>query len=112
MLLSGVFQGIVGLIALLNKEFYVITPDQLAVFNFTAWGWIHIVLAALLISAGVSVMNGGIWGRIIGVFLVGLSLIANFVFVGAYPFWSIIVMLVDALVLYALLVHGGEAKEV
>lgn len=112
MLLSGLFQGVVGLIALLNKEFYVITPDQLAVFNFVAWGWIHVALAVLLISAGVSVINGGVWGRVIGIFLVGLSLVANFVFIGAYPFWSIIVMLVDVLVLYALLVHGDEAREV
>lgn len=112
MVLTGAFQAVVGLMALLKSNFYVITPERLAVFNFTTWGWIHLAIAAVVLSAGISVLNGGIWGRVVGVFLAGLGLLANFVYLEVYPFWAITLMVVNALVLYALLVHGDEVRNV
>lgn len=111
MVLAGVFQAIVGFMALLQNQVFVVTPERLVLLNYTAWGWVHLALGAIVLTAGVSVLNGGTWGRVVGTFLTALSLIANFVFIAAYPFWSITLMVVDVLVLYALLVHGGEARE-
>lgn len=111
MLISGVFQGIMGLVALLNDKVYLVTADKLAVLDYTQWGWVHLALGLVLLSAGMSLLHGGTWGRIAGVILASLSLVVNFLFVSAYPIWSVALMVVDALVLYALLVHGAEAKE-
>jgi hypothetical protein len=44
------------------------------------------------------------------VILAGLSAIANLLFIEAYPFWSVIVITVDVLVIWALTVHGRELK--
>ena len=40
----GVFNVIDGLVALLRSDYYVVTSQDLLVFNFTAWGWIWLIL--------------------------------------------------------------------
>ncbi len=49
-------------------------------------------------------------GRVIAIFLAALGVVANFVFLPAYPIWSIILITIYTLVIYALTVHGDEAK--
>jgi hypothetical protein len=104
------FQAFLGIVALASPTFFVVTTDNLAVFNFTAWGWVHLVMAVILLTAGFSLFHGGIWGRVVGVVLTALALIANLVFLPAYPIWCVAAIVIDLLVLYALVVHGNEAR--
>ncbi|HEX7632778.1 MAG TPA: hypothetical protein VF401_00465 [Candidatus Saccharimonadales bacterium] len=110
MLVRSVFQGFFGIVALSKNTFYLVTQQQLAVFDFSAWGWIHIILAIILLTGGFSLFSGGLWGRIVATFGTALSLVANLIFLPAYPVWSIAAIIIDILVLYALLVHGDETR--
>jgi hypothetical protein len=109
LVLTGIFQTIAGLTALLNDEFYLLLERQLVVFDFTTWGWIHMLLGIVIICAGTALFSGKKWARIVGVILATLNFIAQFAWVQAYPIWSIIAMVLDILVIYALTVHGHEA---
>lgn len=111
LVVRAIFQGFFGVVALSKDSFYVVTQHQLAVFNFQAWGWVHIALAVILLTAGFSLFNGGFWGRIVACFAASLSLLANLIFLPAYPIWAIAAILLDVLVLYAILVHGDEVRE-
>jgi hypothetical protein len=111
MIIMGIFQAIAGLTALLNGNFYVVTEEKLVALNYTQWGWIHLILGGVVMAAGSAVMNGRTWGRVVGVALASLSALANFVFITAYPIWSILIIVVDILIIYALVVHGSEARE-
>lgn len=111
MMVAGVFQGIAGLTALLKNDFYVVTERALLAFNVTTWGWVHMLLGVILLAAGAAVINGRTWGRIIAIILATLSAMANFLFISAYPVWSIMVIVIDILIIYALVVHGDEAAE-
>lgn len=111
LLVRAFFQAFLGVVALSKNDFYVVTPQHLAVFNYTAWGWGHIILSVILLTAAFSVFSGGIWGRTIASIAVGLSMVANLIFLPAYPVWSIAALVIDGFILYALLVHGAEAKE-
>ena len=111
MSISGVFSIIAGFTALLRHNYYLVGENTLVAFNYHNWGWIHIALGIILFTAGSSVMRGGSWGRFVGIVLASLSAVANFAFLSAYPIWSIIVIIVDVLVIYALAVHGAEARE-
>jgi len=111
MLLLGGLQAIAGLVALFNDKFFVVTQNGLIALNFTTWGWIHLILGVVIFAAGIAVLAGNMWGRIIGVFLAVLSAIANLGFITAYPLWSIVGLIIDGLVIYALTMHGAEAKD-
>jgi hypothetical protein len=110
MVILGIFQSIAGLTALLNDQFYVKLQSHLLVFDYTRWGWIHLLFGILVIVAGTNLFSGRTWARAVAVLLVTANLIAQFAFVSAYPVWSIIMMIVDVLIIYALTVHGGEAR--
>lgn len=110
LVVRALFQAFFGFVALTKNEILVVTPDQLAVFNFTTWGIVHLVVAVILLTAGFSVFNGGLWGRVIGSIAAGLGILVNLVYLPAYPLWSIVALVLDMFILYALVVHGKEAK--
>lgn len=105
----GFFQTILGFTALLNDEWLVSVGGTLLLFDYTSWGWIHLILGIVSMVVGTGLFNGSAWARVIAVVLVLLNFLAQFAFVSVYPVWSIIIMVVDVLVIYALTVHGGEA---
>jgi hypothetical protein len=112
MFLLGAFQAVQGLVALFDDGFYLVTSGNLVVdVNYNVWGTVHLLLGVLLILTGAGVLTGNLAARTIGVILAGLSALANLLFIEAYPFWSIIIITVDVLVIYALTVHGRELKD-
>lgn len=111
MMLAGISQSIFGLAALLDDNFFVVTRDQLLLFDLTSWGWVHLISGGLLFLGGLSVMSGGMYGRIIGVIIAFLSAVASIANISAYPVWSMVVITIDVLVIYALIAHGRELAE-
>jgi hypothetical protein len=111
MVLMGIFEIINGLAALLNDKYFLVRNNNLVVFDYTTWGWIHLVLGIVVLMAGMAVINGRLWGRLFAVLLAILSFVANFTFIAAYPFWSVTIMTIDLFIIYALTVHGSETAE-
>lgn len=111
MMLLGALQGITGLAGIFKDNYYVVTENHLLAFNFKTWGWINLILGIVIFMAGLELLRGAAWARVIAVSLAVLSFIANMGFVNAYPVWSIVMMIVDVFVIYALTVHGGELRE-
>ena len=111
MVMVGVFHVIEGLIALFNDEYYLVGKNGLVVeLDYTGWGWTHVILGTLVFVAGLALFSGATWARVVGVTLAGLSALANFAFIAAYPLWSVIVIALDVFVILALTVHGREMK--
>ena len=112
MLLNGVIGMIEGLMALVNDDYYRVTASGLAVsVDYTAWGFVHLVLGAALFASGIGVMSGNLAARVVGVALAGINALVALVFMEAAPLWGVIVITVDILVIYALTVHGGEMRD-
>jgi hypothetical protein len=112
LILAGSFQAIDGLVALFKDEVYLVRPDGLVVnVDYTAWGWVHLVVGLLLIAAGAAIFSGRIWGRTIGVVGAIVSAVLNFAYIPSYPVWSLLIIAVDIVVVYALIAHGGELRE-
>jgi hypothetical protein len=111
MILLGTFQAIQGFVAIFDQGFYHTTESGLVInVDYTAWGWTHLLLGLLVVACGIGVLAGNLAARIVAVFLVGLSAVVNLLFIEAYPIWSIIIITVDVLVIFALTVHGRELK--
>jgi hypothetical protein len=111
MIMLGCFQAIQGLVAIFDDGFYRVTESGLVVnVDYNVWGWTHLLLGALIIASGIGVLAGNVIARAVGILLAALSALANLVFIEAYPIWSIIIITVDVLVIYALTVHGRELR--
>jgi hypothetical protein len=109
MVLLGIFQVIQGFVAIFDDGFYRVTESGLVVnVDYTAWGWTHLLLGLLIVAAGVGLLSGNVAARTAAVILAGISAILNLLFIEANPVWSIIVITVDVLVIYAVTVHGRE----
>ena len=110
MIMAGAFQAIAGLVAIFEDEFYVATRNYLLQFDATSWGWIHLLLGLLVFFAGLAVMSGQTWGRVIGITLAVLSAVSNFAFIPYYPFWAMAIIALDVFIIWALATHGGDVK--
>jgi hypothetical protein len=62
----------------------------------------------VVLFAGFGIFKGAVWARTVGVAAAMISAIANFAFIPYQPVWSIIIITVDVLVIWALIVHGRE----
>jgi hypothetical protein len=111
MVVSGVLNLIQGLAALFRDEAYWVTlRGAVITFDITTWGWIHLIFGVLLIVVGFLLMRGSTFARVLGIVLVSLNIIAQFSWSTLYPFWSLILITVDILIIYALVIHGRELK--
>jgi hypothetical protein len=110
MIIAGSLGAIFGLVAIVNDNWVVFTNRDAVSIDLTGWGWIHLIVGALLVLAGFGVFTGNILARIVGVAVAVLSLIANFLWLPVYPLWSIIILTIDVLVIWALTAHGGEMR--
>jgi hypothetical protein len=113
LILRGISQAFLGITALVNKHYLFTTANNTLVFstsNMTAWGWVDLAVGLLILAVGFSVLHGSTWARIVAVFFTAASFLVNMAFLGVFPVWSIVAMVVDALIIYALVVHGDEAR--
>jgi hypothetical protein len=111
LVLIGVIQVISGLVSLFRDQVYAVRPDRLLVdVSYGVWGWTHLVLGVLLVALGYAVLAAKKWARLTAAGLAAVSAIVNFLFLPAYPVWAVIAIALDMIVVYALLVHGGELR--
>jgi hypothetical protein len=109
----GAFHIIDGLVALFERSYYQVNSNHLALHvNYLGWGWAHMVIGVLFVLVGFGVLVGQTWARVIGIALAVISAIINLAFIAAYPFWGIILIALDIVVIYALATHGREMKSV
>jgi hypothetical protein len=107
----AVFQMIAGLTAILQEGAFVITENRLILLDYQQWGWAHLILGVILLPSAFSLASGKLWGRFVGIVAATLSLIANFAFMQAYPWWSLLIIVLDLLIIYSIVMHGSELRE-
>lgn len=111
-IMSGLFNLISGIYALIDDQLYVPTQNGLLLFDLTGWGWVHLILGVLLVLTGIALSVGQGWARLAAVILVMLNALTQLTWIAVNPWWSLVVIAVDVLVLYALIVHGKEAESI
>jgi hypothetical protein len=108
LMVVGLFQALEGLIALFNDTLYAVGEKWVFAFDLTTWGWIHLVVGLIVALAGYFVLTGAVWARTVGVIMAVLSALLNFVWLPYYPVYSVVVIALDVLVIWALIAHGRE----
>ena len=109
MVLLGTFHAIQGLVALFQDEYFLVAKSGLILHvDYTTWGWVHLILGVIVAVAGVALTRGATWARVVAVLTAFLSSLVNLAFMSAYPFWSVIMIAIDFMVIYAVIAHGDR----
>lgn len=110
MIVIGIAHVLYGIAAFARSGTYLTQFGTAFTVDFAGVGWTYLVLGLIIAVAGAGVMSGRTWARTIGIVLAALSVLANVVFFSAYPLWSALVIVLGLVVIYALAVHGREAR--
>lgn len=104
MVVVGAFAVVEGLFALFLPTAYVTTSQTVVTLTFTGWGWLHLVLGALVVIVGAALLRDDVpgWARITAIVLVMINLIAQFTWLPAAPVWSILMIVLDVVIIGAL----------
>ena len=111
MVIAGGFDILQGLAAIIKQHYFVVTSDYVFKFNVSTWGWINLILGAIILFAGFGLLSGAVGARTVGVIMAALIGIANFMWLPYYPFWALTLIVVCIFVIWALTAHGRDVTE-
>ncbi|WP_330231619.1 hypothetical protein OHA40_03440 [Nocardia sp. NBC_00508] len=97
----GLLQVFQGIAAVAEDEVFVVGVEYTYKFDFTAWGWIHIGIGAVMAAVGFALFTGAGWARIATIVIAAISILANFLWLPYYPWWSVLIIALDIVVIWA-----------
>ncbi len=103
----GLFNLLDGIAAIAQSSFFV-ANTRYVIGDLRAWGIAMTVLGGLQVLAAFGVMAGNQLARWFGVAILGINAVAQMFFIPSYPFWSLMIIAVDVVGLYALCAFGGR----
>ena len=111
LLIIGSIDFFEGLIAVIRKEYYAVTPQGIIVFNTTSWGWISMILGVLVFLVGLGLVSGASWARWTAIFLIAVNLLEQLGWLGnsQYPLWTLTVITLQIIVLFALTARWSDS---
>jgi hypothetical protein len=103
-LVLGMFNLIDGIAALANDDYFHV--EELLFGDLSMWGVIFLVMGVLQLVTSFLIFRGSEVGALLGIVLAGVNAMVALLSIGAYPIWSIAILVLDGVVIYALTVHG------
>jgi hypothetical protein len=103
-LILGTFNAIDGIVALAEDDNFV--SDELFFGDLAMWGVFLLIIGGLQLLAAFRLFDGK--GQLLAIGLLSLNLVVQLFFVGVYPVWSIIIMVINAMAIYGLTVYGEQ----
>ena len=83
MIIIGVLDFFEGLIAVIRGQYYVLTANQILVFNLRTWGWVTLIWGIVILMAGLGLLSGSGWARWFAIVVGSLNFIGQLGFVGS-----------------------------
>jgi len=106
---SSAVNAIYGVTALVKDSHF--QADELLFGNLSLWGAIYLCFAAAALLAAFLILFNKALGSVLGVGLALLHGTLALLSIGAYPVWSVLMLVIDGLIIYGLTVHGFELAE-
>jgi hypothetical protein len=110
LLIVGTLNVIYGIGALAEAHIYV-NDTRYVLTNLNVLGWVLIILGAIQLTGGFSLMWGNVYGRVIGIVAGSLGAIGALLSIGgAYPWWSLGIFFLCCWIVYGILVFGEDEE--
>ena len=62
------------------------------------------------LAAGFGLNNGYGWARVTAIIIACVSIVIQIAFLAAFPLWSLVIVAMDVIVIFALTARWGEAR--
>ena len=102
--LVGLLDIFRGIMAIAEDDIFVTTRNYAFAFSLTSWGWIHLALGVVAVIVSFGLLRTAMWARVVGVGIAGLVIVANFLSLPSYPVWSVVMIALSSLIIWALCV--------
>lgn len=110
LLIVGTLNIIYGIGALDDANIFT-NDTRFVLDNLNTLGWVLIVLGAIQLIAGFSLMAGNAFGRVIGILGGSLGAIGALLSIGgAYPWWSLGIFFLCIYVVHGIVVFGEDER--
>jgi hypothetical protein len=109
LIMAGFFNIIDGIAAIANSDYLV---HQLLFANMNAWGWFFLIWGSIQVVTGAAIFGGSTWSSVVGIVAAFCNAIAQLSWAATYPVWAISAIVIDVIVIYALVVYGGQRQSI
>ena len=110
LLIAGTLNIIYGIGSLDDANIFV-NDKRFILSDLNTLGWVLVVLGAVQLLAGFSLMGGNTFGRVIGVIAGSLGAIGALLSIGgSYPWWSLGIFFLCVWIVHGILVYGRDER--
>ena len=111
MIVIGALDFFEGLIAIIRGQYFLVTSTNIIVFDTKTWGWLTLIWGIVIFFAGFGLLSGASWARWFTIVVVSVGIVEQLGFVGssAYPLWTLTVLALSIVVLYAVIARWDDA---
>jgi hypothetical protein len=110
MVILGSLDVLWGLAAILNNEVVVVGGHGALIFDLTTWGWVQLIVGALVGLTGLGLLVGNEVARVLGIFLLAVNAVLQVVWFTAAPLWAFLMIILDVVIIYQLMVNWAETE--
>ena len=110
LIVLGVWNAIDGLTALFAGGFVVADAERVLALDVAAWGWVLLALGVVEVVAGIALLIGAGWARVVAVLVAGFNGVVQLAFLAAYPVGAVLIMVLAAVVIWTVVKHGDAAR--
>lgn len=112
LLIVGTLNILYGIGALDNANVFV-NDTRFILTDLNTLGWVLIVLGAIQLTGGFSLIAGHAYGRVVGIFGASLGAIGALLSIGgSYPWWSLGVFALCVYIIHGLFIYGDDESGV
>jgi hypothetical protein len=112
LLIGAAIDIIYGLAAIIgpNSAYFVGPQGGVAAFDVARWGWWSLVIGLALVVVAFFLLTGRVWARVLVAVVAAINAVSHILLLPEQPWWSLIMIGLDVLVIFAVTVHGGELR--
>ena len=103
LMIAGIGNILEGIAQIVRGSYFTTNAHYAYNLSVHSWGWIHLSAGIVVFLVGAALLADKTWARAVGVAIASLSLFMNLVYLPFFPVWSIVVIALDAFVIWALL---------
>ena len=104
------FEALSAILAFVGTGWWVTASGDLVYANLAFWGVIDLLIALIALYAGIDLLRGGTFGRVMGYLFAGLGAIRWLFVIPAAPILSVVIIALCVMVIYALATHPDYSQ--